>query len=489
MKILVRMALAFALLLSMAPLLAGGIDRQIENTFNSMTSVSPPGVYEGQMRGVISGGSFHMRNRRMNPGSIVTLDPPSINASCGGIDLYGGALSYISKEQFVQYMRSVAASAGSYAFKLGLQTLCPTCEDIMADLQEISRLGAFNLKDSCAYGEALVAMTGLDEAATAARKKAEGKAGTALKERGWVRDALAAMHPDNGASPFEKLNEVDEETADAVIDHNPVYQTLTDLAITSWFAGGDAQILTDFMSITGTMVSCLPGTEGCPEAPGSLGQNDIKSRYVYPTLRLRDLVNGQLPLGPVLNRLRCDNTKCSSVTPVPLGPLFKGLGGRVREALIGDTAGLNTTGGFIGQYVMGLAPTQIQRALIGQGTLFTGLMIDIIKNDGERNARAFVRDFAPVVAADILAPTLTEVIDLMAADLGDKGWGPDSEVMKQIALARAGIAEDVAAFRASAQTNNVMFEVYQGHADAARGRTRNPSAPLGLPGGSAPGGG
>ncbi|MFX4226463.1 MAG: conjugal transfer protein TraH [Porticoccaceae bacterium] len=107
----------------------------MQDAFDSMTYTSTPQMADTQRRGVISGGRLTVKSKIMNE-SLINVRPPSFGAGCGGLDMYGGSFSFINGEQFVQLLRSVAANAKGYAFKLAISAMCETCDNIMETIQK-----------------------------------------------------------------------------------------------------------------------------------------------------------------------------------------------------------------------------------------------------------------------------------------------------------------------------------------------------------------
>ena len=105
------------------------VQSQLNTMFNNMSNTTAPGAYETASRGVLTGGSFRARNQIATT-PLVSFRPPSVQAGCGGIDMFAGSFSYINAAQFVQTLRSVASNAvgvaSGYAFKLALKTMCPS---------------------------------------------------------------------------------------------------------------------------------------------------------------------------------------------------------------------------------------------------------------------------------------------------------------------------------------------------------------------------
>lgn len=121
--------------------------------FNS--NVSDASVYKGQQGGAYTGGSVYARAGVRNL-QLMQLNLPSIQAGCGGIDLYTGGFSYINKQDFIDFGKNILNNAAGYAFKLALSSVSPmistTLESLQATANEINQ---FNL-NSCETSTALL---------------------------------------------------------------------------------------------------------------------------------------------------------------------------------------------------------------------------------------------------------------------------------------------------------------------------------------------
>ena len=62
---------------------------------------------------------------------LVNARLPSLRAGCGGIDLFGGAFSFINKQQFVALLQNIGSNAVGYAFKLALQSISPDIDKLL----------------------------------------------------------------------------------------------------------------------------------------------------------------------------------------------------------------------------------------------------------------------------------------------------------------------------------------------------------------------
>lgn len=129
--------------------------QELFDSVNAQGNVSNPAVLQGQTMNLYTGGSLFMRMPKRTY-QLATVTPPSWNAGCGGIDLFMGGFSFINKEQFVAMLRNIGSNALGYGFKLAIQNLCPTCDNVMqalqATAQQINRLNM----DSCEAAKGIV---------------------------------------------------------------------------------------------------------------------------------------------------------------------------------------------------------------------------------------------------------------------------------------------------------------------------------------------
>ena len=135
--------------------------QQLFDDMGAFGNVTGPGAYRAQGMNVVTGGNLFMRTpqRNYNPGSV-TL--PSLKMGCGGIDLYAGSFSFISKSELVSMMKNIGSSAVSYAFKLALDSISPQINKTLTELQQTAQdLNAMNI-NSCEAGEAVARGVGGD---------------------------------------------------------------------------------------------------------------------------------------------------------------------------------------------------------------------------------------------------------------------------------------------------------------------------------------
>jgi conjugative transfer pilus assembly protein TraH len=88
--------------------------------------------------------------------SVANLDPPRLNAGCGGIDLYLGSFSFINKDAFVAMLKNIGSNALGLAFQMALENIMPSFNKTLQRMQQtIQEMNALT-KNSCTAAKALV---------------------------------------------------------------------------------------------------------------------------------------------------------------------------------------------------------------------------------------------------------------------------------------------------------------------------------------------
>ena len=127
---------------------AADLNSEMQSMFNdlgALGNVTTPGAFRGQAMNLYTGGSLMMRAPGRNY-PLLNAQLPSLRAGCGGIDLYGGAFSFINKQQFISLLQNIGANAVGYAFKLALQSISPDIDKLLTELQDqINKINAMNI--------------------------------------------------------------------------------------------------------------------------------------------------------------------------------------------------------------------------------------------------------------------------------------------------------------------------------------------------------
>lgn len=132
----------------------------IQNFINqSIYEMEGATTLKGHNRAYYDGGGFHYRAQSTNYQPF-TMEAPSIEAGCNGIDIAFGGFSYLNADKIVTFGQKVLSHAPGLAFQQALHVLCPSCEAIMNKLTSLSNMINNMNFDSCAVGQELMAMGG-----------------------------------------------------------------------------------------------------------------------------------------------------------------------------------------------------------------------------------------------------------------------------------------------------------------------------------------
>lgn len=118
-------------------------------------NVSKAQAWQGQAAGYMTGGSVYLRNP-VKQVQLISMQVPSLNAGCGGIDAYLGAFSFISGDEIQRFGKQVMSNAAGYAFDLALQTMVPQLKQVKDYLQKIaSDINSANMS-SCQAAQGII---------------------------------------------------------------------------------------------------------------------------------------------------------------------------------------------------------------------------------------------------------------------------------------------------------------------------------------------
>lgn len=278
------------------PITKADIQDNMNDFFDTIITPPSVGSLDAQKMGYVSLGNLSMRPRQTNP-VLWNVNMPTLDVGCNGIDVNFGSLSFMENIDVEQLIRQIAASAGLYAFQLGVEAMCPTCASNLKSIQkQINEWGRF-LQDSCQIGKSIVNnSTDLKDWHDDRIKKAQIKAANSGggDVMSYVQDYTL-----NGL-PFSDLlqNELDE------MKGNVLWNALEDVQINNWYGvnmTSQEEIRRMLMSLTGTLV-VTDGTMG--------GEAVVIPVYLPPTISVQDFLNGN----PLANVYLCDEpVECKGV--------------------------------------------------------------------------------------------------------------------------------------------------------------------------------
>ena len=145
------------------------------------TTGAGPSYLDGQARGYLSGGSYSARWPVSQNNNLISSTLPKLSAGCGGIDFYGGSLSFLKPDMLVKKLQNVMQNSAGVAFQMALDTLSPKIASIVSNMEDISnKLNAMSM-DDCTAAKGLV--TGVRSAAEdIAEGYRMGELGTGISE-------------------------------------------------------------------------------------------------------------------------------------------------------------------------------------------------------------------------------------------------------------------------------------------------------------------
>jgi len=157
-KLIVTSVLAALLINILVPVSGSASDDKLTDMFQEFgfyVNNTHAGAYNAQAQGFITGGSLNVRSRYKTL-RIGSITPPSIKAGCGGIDLFFGGVNFLNKQAYVDMLKSIGQNALGYAFELGLEAVCPTCNSVLKYLQNKANELSKYATDSCTAAKYLV---------------------------------------------------------------------------------------------------------------------------------------------------------------------------------------------------------------------------------------------------------------------------------------------------------------------------------------------
>jgi conjugative transfer pilus assembly protein TraH len=108
----------------------------VDDWFASSTTTSAGG-FQGQQRGYYSLGGFQGRWRMTND-YLVSAQAPRLKLSCGGLDVFGGGMSFLDPEFLVEKFERIIQAAPAFAFQLALSHMCKDCAAKLNELEQMA---------------------------------------------------------------------------------------------------------------------------------------------------------------------------------------------------------------------------------------------------------------------------------------------------------------------------------------------------------------
>jgi len=286
---------------------AAADDLRLDNLFDSY-STGGSGSISTRGGTVFTGGSFTARFNQPNI-QVMSWEPPSASAGCGGLDMTAGSFGFMSKDEIVQVGRAVAQGAAAYFFNMAIGSICPSCQEQIESIQnKIQRLNTF-AKNACQNTQSLLAESFKSEEAAKnnADKSAAEEGNFISAQLGHVDDAMGWIL--NDESRNSAGDDVNTEAGkgnsvfDLVDELGPV--SIGDFEYFSDIASGSTpkQKLTNFLMTLGgvSITNYDPSSESVEYEEKTIG------------LDLHQFITAEDTLDKQYTKLTCANADCSNI--------------------------------------------------------------------------------------------------------------------------------------------------------------------------------
>mgnify|MGYP006274700277 CR=1 FL=1 len=393
-----------------------GLQTALDEMTGSLGNLTPPEAQLGQRRGVLSGGSMVIRNR-ITQSQPIHLSPPSFQAGCGGIDLYGGSFSFINQPQFTALLRAIASNAGGYAFQLGINAMCPDCGNLMSDLQR--KMQSLNelFSNSCQMAQGIV-----QDSVSAFDAQSRSRLSTLSVSRG-LGDVFQGFTGSSG-DPVGRLAGSDPEGYLGIVGGNIGWRFLRKAGDSGWYQFAGTPFLESVMSLTGSLIVQAPKI-----APDGLGKSTPITR-LPPLIGLRELIHGTEvnATRPTSRVYRCDSDGAEGcLAPVMVDLVDPGLAGRLRKLMAGDAPG----DGLIGKFGTGSGQfTEAELAFMALAPESVGALIRNLSREDPGLAAVFAERAAAVLALE-MAMNLVEDLTRSLQETSSLSDFPHAELYRK----------------------------------------------------------
>lgn len=406
---------------SMAQDLGGDLRDFWERTGGGV-NVTKPTAYQGQQAGYATLGSLYLRTQPRNS-QLAAIQLPSIRAGCGGIDIFGGAFSFITEEELIALMEAIMQNAAGFAFELALESLSPAVQEIVAKLRDlIQQVNAANI-NSCEAGQLLTGSLW---------PRMEGASQHVCQTiggySGFFADRVAARHGcGTGGQHRDTVGRATGELADQVPTNvNYAWRAIKKNA----FLVSNRRIAEYFMTLTGTIITVAGSDDDSPTT-----HRTIPPKALSPEMARALVEGGDFTV------LRCDEVnECLNPTSGPrslvrANALFAVTADAIQalsDAISNDTA-----------------PPAASIALINLTTIPIYDHLVTAKSYKYRFVQDDINNMAELVAVDLAMAYIDEAVDeiLTSAANVDIAGDINREFQEKVSQSRQVLQQ----FRAQAQ--------------------------------------
>lgn len=281
----------------------------VKGVFDSYNSNSG-GVFNTSQGQYLHLGSFHGRIPQKNV-EFLRFTPPAISGSCSGIDIFAGSFGLVSGDELVQVARGVAQGAAPYFFNLAMQSICPSCANVMSEISdvvnELNRFGqnsCQNIFDSIDQKYNIEGrIKGWADTSGTLKMVNEGLKDTWLTK---TRDALKGA---SWGDVFSNLDENSRKSVNTNVTSDLVSLNASNLQMTM-IGINSKQDMSEFLtSVVGSIVVAAKGSAECQQNQGS-SKKCFDITAVAPVLSFETLYYGKQAGDELKFVYQCADSNC-----------------------------------------------------------------------------------------------------------------------------------------------------------------------------------
>lgn len=279
---------------------AGFVDEFLDEA-QANVNVTQAGVMQAGGMNIAAGGGFVFKapRKEFTPFAVT---PPSLKAGCGGIDIFLGAFSIPSREEFLSFLKSVGTAIPGVAFQVALQAMAPDLNEIVGRYSDLIRGYTNRYTDSCTAAQSLLEDTG----AKGMIQQAVYSAKNYLRDSGEASDQSEADRQvrTNGEKAIDKAP-VERDSSGNVVNAPEINLTWSLINSGTFKNDSGSELKELMMTLAGTTIFTKSGS----------GEDAVLTSTHYSGVDLLPVLFGEVRNGGTVERLKCDETKrCLKVT-------------------------------------------------------------------------------------------------------------------------------------------------------------------------------
>lgn len=369
----------------------------IDDIFNSYSQGSA-GTFDTSQGRYWTGGSFQGRIPQQNV-EFVRFSPPSISGSCSGVDIFAGSFGLISGDELVQVARGIAQGAAPYFFGLAMQSICPSCKNLMAEIgatvDELNRFG----QNSCQQawdkiGESTGINDGIRNWAGSIGKLKDSEEGL---DGGYLSKFRKALSGKSAGDDFNNLSQSSKELVNVNVLPNYIINQRPTVDLRLLGITNKLEYAGFFMSLMGSVIVKADEPATCAAKRGNDSGKCFATEVVPAKYSLKKIYEG-LASGDQAKTYTCSNSEC--LTFGESTPDEKGIEGEFVEAISGTDGLINRL-----RSKSPLTTTQQQIMLVSNYNfvkLARGNSIGLTQNYSTYLAKVMALDYVKNIASSLL---------------------------------------------------------------------------------------